>query len=364
MSSGPYERLSQEYWPNGARREMRYSRWYRNGPGPKVPHQFVFYRSYTADTGIDAPNSTAGYYSSNNAVPYQWDSFVLDQEQKCRDKLVAKTRAEAAQLGAALGEHKQSEKMITRRAWQLIQAARYLKRGYPFEFFRELGWVGRLPKRLPNRSDPKKAADLWLEWHFGWEPLAKDIYAAANILQAPVPQLIVVRVFQPKYGSPAEPPEIQNWVGYPSWAFHDDLTAKVTFQMGCKVRVSNPNLWKANQLGLVNPAAVAWELVPFSFVVDWFIPVGRFLDSWNDFLGLDVTEPYTTRTIEYKSHYQRWTYPPVVQTDDTWSTGYRFTRDTTIPGAALYVRPYKGISVTRAATAIALLVQQLNRLPH
>jgi len=32
-------------------------------------------------------------------------------------------------------------------------------------------------------------------------------------------------------------------------------------------------------MGLINPAEVAWELTPWSFVVDWFIPVGNFLEA-------------------------------------------------------------------------------------
>jgi hypothetical protein len=32
-------------------------------------------------------------------------------------------------------------------------------------------------------------------------------------------------------------------------------------------------------LGFTNPLVVAWEVVPWSFVVDWFIPVGRYLEQ-------------------------------------------------------------------------------------
>lgn len=32
-------------------------------------------------------------------------------------------------------------------------------------------------------------------------------------------------------------------------------------------------------LGLQDPELVAWELVPFSFVCDWFIPIGNYLQA-------------------------------------------------------------------------------------
>lgn len=48
---------------------------------------------------------------------------------------------------------------------------------------------------------------------------------------------------------------------------------------------TSPSLSTAQQLGLTNPAQLAWELVPFSFVVDWFIPVGDFFAQLDATLG-------------------------------------------------------------------------------
>jgi hypothetical protein len=37
--------------------------------------------------------------------------------------------------------------------------------------------------------------------------------------------------------------------------------------------------------GITNPLLIGWELVPFSFVVDWFLPVGGWLESLDALLG-------------------------------------------------------------------------------
>lgn len=37
-------------------------------------------------------------------------------------------------------------------------------------------------------------------------------------------------------------------------------------------------LW-IGALGLNNPVGVVWELVPFSFVIDWFLPIGKLIDT-------------------------------------------------------------------------------------
>jgi hypothetical protein len=49
--------------------------------------------------------------------------------------------------------------------------------------------------------------------------------------------------------------------------------------------------------GLSNPLSVAWELVPWSFVVDWAYPVGTFLNNLDFDLGIGFSRGYVT----YKS---------------------------------------------------------------
>lgn len=49
----------------------------------------------------------------------------------------------------------------------------------------------------------------------------------------------------------------------------------------------NPGLRQLNGLGLLNPALLWWELLPYSFVVDWFLPVGDVLTSLTAGIGMD-----------------------------------------------------------------------------
>jgi hypothetical protein len=37
----------------------------------------------------------------------------------------------------------------------------------------------------------------------------------------------------------------------------------------------------SRQLGLLDPLSVVWENIPYSFVVDWFIPIGDYLSMLN-----------------------------------------------------------------------------------
>lgn len=265
MTTGPFSKETTTYWSgsSGPRKLYENFYWYRNGPGPKVPHTFRLNRCIAGEPGTDAPNEPA--FAEPTPQQAAWATAV---HNRCYDKYVNATRAAQSQLGASLGEHRQSERMIGQRAGQLFRAARALKRGYPYEFFRELNAVRMAPRGLPYRTLPRDAANLWLEWHFGWDPLFQDIHNAIEILQAPVPSLIKVRV----RASSGELYDFTNQA-YARWSYHKHIWCYVREEIGARVRVANPNLHLATSLGLVNPAAIAWELVPFSFVID--CPTGR-----------------------------------------------------------------------------------------
>lgn len=62
--------------------------------------------------------------------------------------------------------------------------------------------------------------------------------------------------------------------------------------MKCRMRViyeyslGNSVFHNLSSFGVTNPASLAWELLPFSFVVDWFLPVGDFLSSLDAEFGM------------------------------------------------------------------------------
>jgi hypothetical protein len=51
------------------------------------------------------------------------------------------------------------------------------------------------------------------------------------------------------------------------------------------------------QTGFTNPINLAWEVVPYSFVVDWFIPIGPWLETLNAWQGLVFRDGYITTFV-------------------------------------------------------------------
>jgi len=190
-----------------------------------------------------------------------------------------------ASLGVAVVEFGKSYTMISDRCLQLLSFVRKIKKGD----LRGAAQTLQLPRPPKGVKPVNSAAKNYLEFHFGWSPMISDIYNAIDVLQSPLKTTHAKGSARGEYSfrnTPAYGP-----TGNPVWILMD-WTERVKY--GADVKVTNPNLNLANQLGLVNPATLVWEVIPFSFVVDWFVNAESFLASSSDFLGLEMNNTYTS----------------------------------------------------------------------
>jgi hypothetical protein len=292
----------------------------------------------------------------------------------------------SASLGEALGEIGQSYRMVAERSSQILQFVKGLRKGRFGDAWAALAGVNKsLPTRwqarrgltnqAPKWQSDRTVASLFLEAHLGWEPLIKDIYSAVNVLQSPfvLPFAVKASTGSPFQGDLAVPVDFTNVNAvYPqSWRrlAYTNIKGEVRSTQGCQVRVTNPNLWLANQLGLLNPVETAWNLVPWSFVFDWVNTLGDVLGSASDLYGLSVSGGYTTLSV--KASYRKynedrykylqngsWVYGGGVYYDViSPCTGMRRGVGLTLP--SLQFRPFKAPGLMRATTAVSLLMQQL-----
>lgn len=272
------------------------------------------------------------------------------------ERLISKV-GQSAGLGLTLAQYMQSRNMIAGRAMQMLGAAKALKKGNFRRFLKQLQ-TPPLPKHRRTRwTRPKQAANLWLEYSFGWAPLVQDIYDALQVLQND-PFLRKVKASS-RFSSDKDVTESFSY----NYTRHQWKLQGIVV-VGASFRVDNPNLALANQLGLINPAAVIWDAVPFSFVVDWFIPVGTFLNSWTMFTGYEVSNAFVTTYVK-GSGASHWIYNPPYQPDYSetsfgWVGGCMFRNVYSTPPSFNHVPlNFRGFSVKRGITAISLLIQQL-----
>jgi hypothetical protein len=71
------------------------------------------------------------------------------------------------------------------------------------------------------------------------------------------------------------------------------------FKTDCKIGVTftmySPMLSFLAQTGFTNPINLVWEILPFSFVADWFIGIGPYLEALSAWDGLTFIDGYQTQ---------------------------------------------------------------------
>lgn len=149
---------------------------------------------------------------------------------------------------------------------------------------------------------PKSVANKWLAFHYGWKPLASDVFGSYEILRDSFsrdPAMLV-------HGRGSSFVEVsgQTFCLPGSGKPQMDLSFEGIFQVRAQMtgRVQELGIMRAiNQAGLINPASLAWELIPFSFVIDWFVPVGGVLSALSATSGLTFVGGH--RTYRWSERY-------------------------------------------------------------
>lgn len=272
-----------------------------------------------------------------------YENMIAEVKTKCLNKLLD----EKAQIGAALGEAHQT---INAFADLAKDAARYLNA------FRR-GNLGAIVRRNGGKSIPKSISDAWLQYSYGWRPLAQDLFAAqANVHRILSRGMIISAHAGTNY---------EDEIKYHSNSGDYDEVTQVRQQALCQLgaRLQGPELAYLNTFGLINPFSIAWELVPWSFAIDWFVPVGSTLEAITATVGLDFWGGRITTRRDYK---MKRTYVPGRRT--AWRVcedvgeykeqgfGFQRTALTSFPNPELYadLTPY---STGRALNALALFHQ-------
>lgn len=190
--------------------------------------------------------------------------------------------------------------MIGKRASQLARLAWALKKGNFKKVADILG--GAVPGRVSRLPPHRRLADGWLELEFGWKPLVSDVYSGIeayhNRLKAGQQLSSGRKWANPGGFNPGKRPGSP--LGTDSRGTQGTFDRMMTSGSNASARVygvvSDPNLATLNQMGLANPALLAWQLLPFSFVVDWFLPISQILSymtnnvGLTNYIGVSVTE--------------------------------------------------------------------------
>jgi hypothetical protein len=153
------------------------------------------------------------------------------------------------------------------------------------------GHLNELRKQFQNvRKVRKNFLNAWLEFQYGVKPLLSDIHGAVTALDGKSHDQYMVTV--KAKSSVNQGGQVQVQLSNQDDAVRGHYELNVQANHGVFVRIDvcpeNHALMTAAQLGFTNPALLAWELLPFSFVVDWAYPLGSYFSQLDALAGWEV----------------------------------------------------------------------------
>lgn len=253
-------------------------------------HSSGFYLKYVGNLYADlspgiGPNAQALQNSDLH-------DFVLPLIEQARtrntSRLYAKVKNQSVNLLQFLAERAQTAALLADAFRRLVKAANAMKRGRFSTAFRAL---------FPDSQG--KLANDWLLVQYGIKPLLSDIDGMAKELAVGESKTLDVTV--------TTKVDIPRTTVFVSAGHYDGINYDSKVHVFGNITVKRKVRLRANsigrdftRLGFGNLNAIAWELFPFSFVADWFIPIGNFINNEDAFAGFDVV--FSTETIFVKEY--------------------------------------------------------------
>lgn len=250
-----------------------------------------------------------GAYTSNPQInsAYYSDSII----STCYNRLIKSISENKANSAVSLAEMDKTAGLVAHTARRVASGLNALKHGRLLDFAKALGLkkfntrdvetfdrryrkfkfsrkeVNRRFSRVRGESRITDfVADSWLEYSYGWKPLLNDVYQHAEAAAT----IFTERSGDWRTASASAQSKRTTTLKDSSSIYlntSEVITSSQSIQMDVVFRIPNGAVSITTALGLNNPLLVAWELVPFSFVVDWFLPVGNSIASLTAFSGLE-----------------------------------------------------------------------------
>lgn len=143
---------------------------------------------------------------------------------------------------------------------------------------RMIAALKRFFDQIAKWGGSKDLANGWLEFQYGWRPLLSDIFGVAN--ESVNKTLGTLQHVKARVTLPIVVKGYGRTVPLVAGLTNVKTVSTGEGKQSCtiKVSLSVPSFDLARWMSF-DPVGLAWELIPYSFVVDWFFGVGGYLRS-------------------------------------------------------------------------------------
>lgn len=189
---------------------------------------------------------------------------------------------------------------------------------------------------------PKRLSDAWLTYRYQYNTTKMDVREAIKFMNRHIPESMW-RSGLTSYGA------------YTFQYKGVDITVRCTLKLRSKELDTVSRLWQSlSTYGLAPDFYAIWDMIPYSFVVDWFIPVGNVL-SVLDAARLYNEEHYNFDSVIYSISYQ------IPSTDGVlWNVYSRWVESGPEQLSGMYWlepdSPSKKVAGFRALDAVSLIL--------
>lgn len=322
------------------------------------PNGFIRLRKKSSPRdGSDVVIAWAPCLSGAQVARPAYDADLLaDAKNKC----LAKARAMRVNLAVAVGEGRSTFDMLHNAVKTLGSAYGNFRKGRFKQAARDLN-IGDVEKSLANN---------WLAYQYGWKPLVADAAGLAETHRAQYDstQTQRYRVVSSKTKVVTGSRKVTNfiWTGYHGVSYDTDVFIA---RAGLLLEVTSKLDKFRASVGL-SPSDIlltAWELVPYSFVFDWFVDVGTWLGNLNALSGLTVLDGWTDQVVARTSAFTPGTSDSIYTSNlpGTFQTDRSYDRGAWNPGVMTWprVNSITDLSAQRMISAAALFSQQFRGDP-
>jgi len=332
-------------------------------------NQSGYYRSTQSGTS-SSTGTWEGYQNTDNPFAYPASYFTRRPDEdtldgQARNAVLTKIKGTNVNVAVATAEARKTLDMVGNAAMKMAGAMRDLRRGNFVNAARGLGVASR--KRSASRfkrdfakDQTEAVASGWLALQYGWLPLMNDVYGSVKELNGAANQGMVSKVKVKKskttdirFSKQSQYNQQYSLLKQEGYA-QTDVAYSITFIRRHGAQQDLP------RLGITNPLLVAWELVPYSFVVDWFLPIGSYLENLDATLGCEFltgskTVFYRMQVVQSDIMYDKLSYSSRSKQSSRTVVYCNRTRLSSFPTIALptFKNP---ASVGHMANGLALLV--------
>jgi hypothetical protein len=216
-----------------------------------------------------------------------------DAQFKSLRKLIEHAESNvAANIAQDVAQIGQTTRLIANTCKRLVKAVTALKKGNIPGAVQAL-WSGHMPRyHGKGPSIGKSIASNWLELQYGWKPLIQDVREGMEALKrlnsssSPLVRRVTASVTTKNYQKLPIMHRAISGLRAGTYTYE----AKTRAHYVLRYKIDDKLKAFLAQTGFTNPINLGWEIVPFSFVVDWFIPIGPYLETLSSWDGLSFLD--------------------------------------------------------------------------